>query len=60
MEQIFETNLKVEKKYSEEITCRSRNIEMKPILKNRAKIYKPEKNSDIRRVSFNHKVEFSY
>lgn len=60
MEQIFEANLKVEKKYSEEITCRSRNIEMKPILKNRAKIYKPEKSSDIRRVSFNHKVEFSY
>lgn len=60
MEQIFETNIKVEKKYSEEITCRAKNIEMKSILKNRSKIIKPDKNSDIRRVSFNHKVEFSY
>ena len=55
MEQIFNCDTKVEKRYSSDMAYME---EMKPILKKRNK---NEKNStEIRRVSFNKKVEFSY
>lgn len=55
MDQIFNCDTKVEKRYSSDMAYME---EMKPILKKRNKNSK--NSSEIRRVSFNKKVEFSY
>ena len=55
MDQIFNCDTKVEKKYHSDMACMD---EMKPILKKRNRNVK--NLSEIRRVSFNKKVEFSY